>query len=65
MSGLQSYLLEMIRDRRSGEKKEERYDLFSSLLDANSQDCCCDQPALSDRELIGASLASLLARVVL
>lgn len=45
------YMLEMIDNRRNAEKKEERYDLFSSLLDASEED---DGPAkLTDRELLG------------
>ncbi|THV03109.1 cytochrome P450 [Dendrothele bispora CBS 962.96] len=35
---LDQYMLEMIHARRTSEKKEERYDLFSSLLDANDDD---------------------------
>ena len=43
---------EMIHDRRSAEKREERYDLFSSLLDASE----IEEPGqtkLLDSELIG------------
>ena len=43
---------EMIQGRRSVEKKEERYDLFSSLLDAN-EDEADGQAKLTDRELLG------------
>ena len=46
-------MLEMIYERRSAEKKEERYDLFSSLLDANEQEPGEGEVKLSDRELIG------------
>ena len=49
----QAYMLEMIHERRSAEKKEERYDLFSSLLDANEQEPGEGEVKLSDRELIG------------
>ena len=57
---------EMIRTRRESEKKEERYDLFSSLLDANADENADGEPALSDRELIGVSVASfILARLTL
>ena len=48
-------MLEMIHERRSAEKKEERYDLFSSLLDANEQEPGEGEVKLSDRELIGKS----------
>ena len=45
-------MLEMIRTRRESEKKEERYDLFSSLLDANEDEE--DSAAkLSDDALLG------------
>lgn len=47
---------EMIQARRQSEKKEERYDLFSSLLDANADDSD-GTPALEDKELIGMSLS--------
>ena len=43
---------EMIRERRGSEKRDERYDLFSSLLDANEM----EEPGsekLLDSELIG------------
>lgn len=53
--GAQSYMMEMIRARREAEKKEERYDLFSSLLDANADECE-GEPSLADSELIGKSL---------
>lgn len=45
-------MLEMIYARKSAEKKEERYDLFSSLLDA-SEDEEDGQAKLTDRELLG------------
>jgi len=35
---LEQYMVEMIHSRRSSEKKEERYDLFSSLLDASEEE---------------------------
>lgn len=47
-------MLEMIEARRSGEKKEERYDLFSSLLDASEVEEV-GQTKLSDQELAGTS----------
>ena len=40
-------MLEMVAARRDGDKAEERYDLFSGLLDAAQDE------ALSDDELIG------------
>jgi cytochrome P450 len=43
-------MLEMIEDRQSSEK-EERYDLFSNLLDANNEDK--DEDKLTDKELMG------------
>ena len=47
-------MMEMIRERRNSEKKEERYDLFSSLLDA-SDDTSDGEVALADSELVGSS----------
>lgn len=48
----QKYMLEMIAARRSSEKKEERFDLFTGLLDASDQDA--DGSAkLTDMELLG------------
>lgn len=47
-------MLEMIRHRRGSEKKEERYDLFSSLLDANEEEVEEGEVKLQDSELIGA-----------
>lgn len=44
----------MIEARRFGEKKEERYDLFSSLLDASEIEEV-GQTKLSDQELAGMS----------
>ena len=49
---LESYMLEMIRERRTSGKVEERYDLFSSLLDANEEEEV-GKRKLSDHELIG------------
>lgn len=46
----------MIRARRQSEKKEERYDLFSSLLDANEEEVEEGQIKLQDSELIGTTL---------
>ena len=47
----QKYMLEMVEARRNGDKAEQRYDLFSGLLDAAEEDL--DRTALSDRELVG------------
>lgn len=51
----QQYMREMIHARRTAEKKEERYDLFSSLLEA-SEDELDGTVKLSDQELLGQSL---------
>lgn len=48
-------MLEMIAERRNSDKKEERYDLFSSLLDANELEDE-GQVKLRDSELIGESI---------
>lgn len=45
---------EMIESRKYAEKKEERYDLFSNLLDAN--DGSADDAKLADKELLGMPL---------
>ncbi|KAF9263883.1 cytochrome P450 [Marasmius fiardii PR-910] len=57
---LDKYMLEMINARRTSEKKEERYDLFSSLLDANDSPDYGQDP-LTERELIGNIFVFLLA----
>jgi cytochrome P450 len=46
---------EMINTRKASEKKEERHDLFTLLLDANmEEDETGESPAkLTDSELIG------------
>lgn len=44
---------EMIDERRKAEKKVERHDLFSSLLDANMSELQSGQVLLSDEELTG------------
>lgn len=50
----------MIDARKGAEKKEERYDLFSSLLDANDEES--DGAAkLSDDELMGNIFIYLIA----
>ena len=43
---------EMIDVRRTAEKKEERYDLFSSLLEA-SDDNTDGLSKMTDKELLG------------
>jgi cytochrome P450 len=53
-------MLEMVNDRRNGDMKEERYDLFSGLLDA-AQEEPESGPAISDQELMGESF--LLIRI--
>jgi hypothetical protein len=45
-------MLEMVEVRRSSGKAEQRYDLFSGLLDA-SQDELNKDAVLSDEELMG------------
>jgi hypothetical protein len=47
----QRYMIEMIQERRSVEKKEERADLFTTLLDAAEEE---STGRLTDRELLGA-----------
>ncbi|PBK99829.1 cytochrome P450 [Armillaria gallica] len=58
---LELYMLEMIANRRT-EEKEERYDLFSSLLDANDDEGLMGGEAkLTDPELLGNIFIFLLA----
>ena len=45
-------MLEMVEARRNADKAEERYDLFSGLLDA-AQDEPDSAESLSDEELVG------------
>ena len=45
-------MVEMVEARRNADKVEQRYDLFSGLLDA-AQDEPGSEAALSDEELIG------------
>ena len=52
---LQAYMQEMIDDRRNAEKKAERFDLFTNLLDANSEEEGANVK-LFDSELIGMYL---------
>lgn len=49
-------MFEMIEGRRKAEKKEERSDLFSSLLDAADED---SEDKITDRELVGELLWDL------
>jgi len=48
---LEKYMIEMIHTRNTSETKEERYDLFSSLLKANSDNE--GDAKLSTREVLG------------
>jgi len=57
---LQKYMTEMIERRRNSEKKQERYDLFSSLLDANDDESD-GTIKLSDSELMGNIFVYLIA----
>ena len=45
-------MLEMVEARRDADKREQRYDLFSGLLDA-TQNELDSEVTLSDEELIG------------
>lgn len=54
----------MIQIRRGAEKRVERYDLFSSLLDANEEPGE-GQIALTDRELIGNYTTTVSSRIPL
>jgi len=54
-------MMEMIANRRNAEKKEERYDLFSSLLDANDEESPDGEAKLTERELIGNIFIFLVA----
>ncbi|EKM52729.1 uncharacterized protein PHACADRAFT_261335 [Phanerochaete carnosa HHB-10118-sp] len=57
---LEQYMLEMIHARRYAEEKEERYDLFSGLLDASEEEFD-GEAKLTDRELLGNIFIFLLA----
>ncbi|OBZ67844.1 hypothetical protein A0H81_12320 [Grifola frondosa] len=57
---LERYIVEMVQARKTAEKKEERYDLFSSLLDANEEESE-GQMKLSDSELVGNIFIFLIA----
>ncbi|EIN08462.1 cytochrome P450 [Punctularia strigosozonata HHB-11173 SS5] len=58
---LEQYMSEMISARRTAEKKEERYDLFSSLLDASDDVAADSANTLSDSELRGNIFIFMLA----
>ncbi|THH06465.1 hypothetical protein EW145_g4070 [Phellinidium pouzarii] len=58
---LQKYMQEMIDERRDAQKKPERRDLFSSLLDANMEEAEGTETRLEDSELIGDIFIFLLA----
>jgi hypothetical protein len=45
-------MVEMVDDRRSAETKQERYDMFSNLLDA-AHDNPDGSVAITEQELIG------------
>lgn len=51
MDDMQLYMLEMIREKRMEGLRVERYDLFSSLMDASDQ----EDSSMTDEELIGMS----------
>ena len=45
-------MMELVQQRKNADTKEERYDLFSSLLDPNDEDA---EVTLTDSELLGTS----------
>ena len=57
---LRAYMQELIDARRTAEVKEERHDLFSSLLDAN-EGLAESGEKLSDRGLFGNVFIFMLA----
>ncbi|KAI0760164.1 cytochrome P450 [Fomes fomentarius] len=57
---LGKYLQEMVQARRDAKEKEERYDLFSNLLDAN-EDEVDNEAKLTDSALIGNIFIFLVA----
>ncbi|KAI0676506.1 cytochrome P450 [Trametes maxima] len=59
-SEIEKYMHEMIHARRSAEFKEERYDLFSSLLDAN-EGLSEEGEKLSDAALLGNIFIFIIA----
>ncbi|KAI0298659.1 cytochrome P450 [Multifurca ochricompacta] len=54
------YMIELVDARRNAKEKEERYDLFSGLVDA-ARDEQGDGAAISDEELLGNVFIFLLA----
>ena len=46
-------MLEMVETRRGADKGEQRYDLFSGLLDAAQNELDSSEVTLSDEELMG------------
>jgi hypothetical protein len=52
-------MLEMVEVRRNADKEEQRYDLFSGLLEAAD-----DGEKLDDEELLGGSLTSRWIRIL-
>jgi len=57
-------MLEMVEARRNVDKGEQRYDLFSGLLDA-TQNELNSEATLSDEELIGGLSRSFIILVKL
>ena len=53
------YIQELIDERRDLDKKTERHDLFSSLLEANLEEDEGSRTRLDDSELIGIFIFSL------
>nr|BAL05138.1 cytochrome P450 [Phanerodontia chrysosporium] len=59
---VEQYMLELIQERRDAEKRDERHDLFSNLLDANDSDENGDGSVkLTDEELLGNIFIFMLA----
>lgn len=58
---LELHMLGMIRDRQTGGRKGKRYDLFSSLLDANDEELGGGEIKLTDQELLGNVFIFLVA----
>ncbi|THH29773.1 hypothetical protein EUX98_g4419 [Antrodiella citrinella] len=56
---LEKYMLEMIESRKDSEVKEQRFDLFSSLLEANDDNA--EDAKLADSELLGNIFIFLIA----
>jgi hypothetical protein len=56
---MQSYLVEMINERKFSYKKDERRDLLSNLVDANEDLLYDGEQRLEEEELIGAGQHSV------